>query len=213
MSRDQAGLSPKGCEGLAKRCVTLVGGRVEPVVRCHLPRHFPDWLDGIQLRRVRRESVQFDPVPILSEPLFAFRWKVVAGRIVDDEEDLAPAILGYQSLQERPEGPAVEHVGKPVSEVGVRESNGREQVGGLPHPIRVNARLAADARPRSVQRAIEPEAGFVLKQNYPAARSGFFLICGNVVRSQYSWRSRSARASRLRGRCTENPSLCSSRGM
>jgi hypothetical protein len=38
------------------------------------------------------------------------------------------------------------------------------------------------------------------------------LIFGKVSRSHVAWRARSARANRLRGRCTENRSWCSSLG-
>jgi hypothetical protein len=78
---------------------------------------------------------------------------------------------------------------------------------------RIDARLHADARPRDVERAVEPEARLVLEHHDAAAGPRFFLIAGRRARSQYSCASASARASRLRRRCTENPSWCSRRGM
>jgi len=71
--------------------------------------------------------VQLDAMPILDEPRFALWCEVVAGSVVDAEEDLAPAVLDHQPLQESPDEVAVED-SKPVDEGGVRERNGREQV-------------------------------------------------------------------------------------
>jgi hypothetical protein len=34
-----------------------------------------------------------------------------------------------------------------------------------------------------MERPIEPEAGFVLEEDYPSAGAGFFLIAGNVFRT------------------------------
>ena len=157
--------------------------------------------------------MQLDALSILSKPLFPFRWQVVTGCVVDDEEDLATSVLRDEASQERPEGLAVEHVGKPVGEIGIMEPNRRKEMRGLSQSECVDPWLAAHPRPGSVECAIQPEAGFVLEEDYAVASCGFFLIRGKVVRIQRSCRWRSARASRLRGRCTENPSLCSSGGM
>ena len=147
------------------------------------------------------------------KPLLPLRRQVVAGRVVDDQEDFAPLVFRDEPLEEGPEGFAIEDVGEPVGEVRLVKSNRRIQVGGLPLAIGVDPGLTPNACPRSVKRAIEPKAGFVLEEDYSTAGCSFFFIRGNFVRSQYACRSWSARASRFRGRCTENPSLCSSTGM
>jgi hypothetical protein len=51
-----------------------------------------------------------------------------------------------------------------------------------------------------VQSPVEPEAGFILEQDYSTTRGRFFLIEGSRVRSQVACFSRSAFAKRLRGR-------------
>ena len=111
------------------------------------------------------------------------------------------------SLEERQERDAVEDgrelVEKPRS---LFECDDAEDVRGLAHAERVYAGLAANSGPRLVERAVEPEAGFVAVSNDASALARFFLIAGSVSRSQVAWRARSARASRFRGRCTENRS-------
>jgi hypothetical protein len=126
---------------------------------------------------------------IRTEPLLSFRRQVVAGCVVDDEEDLAASVLGCQSLQERPESLSIEDIGKPIGEARLDEANRGKQVGSLPLTICVDPWLTAEARPRSVQRAVEPEAGLVLEKDYPATGGRLFFIPGNVVRSQYACRS------------------------
>ena len=137
----------------------------------------------------------------------------MARRVVDDQEDLAPVVLRDQTLEEYPERLAIEYVGKPVRKLRLMEFYCGEQMRRFTLTIGVDAGLAAHSSPRPMKRAVEPEAGFVLEQDYATACRGLFLIRGNAVRSQYPCRFKSARASRLRGRCTENPSLCSKRGM
>jgi hypothetical protein len=46
----------------------------------------------------------------------------------------------------------------------------------------------------------------VLEANHELEAAAFLRIAGRRLVSQSSWASLSARASRLRGRCTENPS-------
>jgi hypothetical protein len=87
----------------------------------------------------------------------------------------------------------------------VVQRDGGVNMGGLALAVRVYARLDSDPTPL-VEGTVEPEAGLVLEEDGAATGGGFFLIAGNVVRSHAACRSRSARARRLRGRCTENPS-------
>src|ERR1700679_1420876 len=137
----------------------------------------------------------------------------MARSVVDDEEELAGSVLAEQELQEFPKGRAVEDGRKLVTETCIVQGEGAEDVSGLAHPVRVDPRLHAYTAPGLVKRAIQPEARFVLEEDYPSARSRFFLMAGNVFRSQNAWACTSARASRLRGRCTEKPSWWSIFGM
>jgi hypothetical protein len=67
--------------------------------------------------------VQLDAISIRDEPLLSFFRQIVTGSVVDDQEDLAVSVLGNQSLQEGPEGLAVEHFGEPIGEVCIEEPN------------------------------------------------------------------------------------------
>lgn len=157
--------------------------------------------------------MQRDATPILFEPFFPFGRQVMARSIVNDEKDFATLVFRNEALEKPPEGLAIEHVGKPVGEVGVVKRNCAKKMRSFPRAVGVDPRLTAHSRPGSMKSTVEPEAGLILEQDYAAAGSSFFLIRGSVTRSQYSCRLWSARASRLRGRCTENPSLCKSGGM
>ena len=108
--------------------------------------------------------------------------------------------------EEHEEGAAVEDLGKAEDALGLIEGNRPEDVRRLAQAEGVYPWLNADQRPGPMQGAVLPEAGLVFEDNYPSAARRFFLIAGSRTRSQYSWASASARARRLRGRCTEKPS-------
>src|SRR5262245_24594353 len=149
---------------------------------------------------------------VFREPSLAVLVEVVARPVVDDQEHLA-ATAAHDLLQEVEESGAVEYRGELVQEPRSRlQRHHAEDVGGLAHPEGIYTRLLTHPSPGLVERAIEPEARLVAEGNDATALSGFFLIAGKVWRSQVAWRARSARARRLRGRCTEKPSWCNSRG-
>lgn len=150
--------------------------------------------------------MQLDAVPVSVQPAAPRLVEPVARGVVDHEEDPAPSITTYEELQKLVEGVAVEDGGELVREPRIMQRNGAVDVGGLARSVRIYARLNSDPAPGLVERAVEPEAGLVLEDDDAAASGGFFLIAGNVVRSHAACRSRSARARRLRGRCTEKPS-------
>ena len=108
------------------------------------------------------------------QPRLAGRIQVVAGAVVDDQKDFAPSVFRHQALEKCQERAGVEHLGELEGELCRIQANRRKQMSGLARAKRVDARLAADSRPRAVQCAVEPEARFVFEQDYPAARSGFF---------------------------------------
>lgn len=138
---------------------------------------------------------------------------MVIGGVIHHQEYFAPVILGDQSFEKGQKATGIKDLGELEGELRRAQADGREQVGRLTRAKRINPRLLTYARPGSMQRAVEPEAGFVFEQNDAAAGRGFFFIAGKVALNHLAWRSASAFASRLRGRCTENPSLCSKRGM
>ena len=150
--------------------------------------------------------MQLDAAPIRREPAFCFFVEAMAGAIVDNEKDLSTPTVN-ERLEELQERAAVEFRRKLVGEARpFFDRQSAIDVAGLPHSVRVDSRLNTDGRPSPVEASIEPEAGFVLEGYDAAAGRCFFLMAGNVVRSQTCCAWRSARASRLRGRCTEKPS-------
>ena len=134
-------------------------------------------------------------------------------RIVDDQKDLARGESSDKALDKTPESFTVEDIGELVREIRPVEADRSKNVRSLPLTISIDARLHTDACPRAMESTVEPKTGFVFEHYYSTTGGGFFFISGNFVRSQYSWASASALASRLRGRCTENPNLCNRRGM
>jgi hypothetical protein len=77
------------------------------------------------------------------------------------------------------EGRAIEDRGEPEMPGGVLQGDRAEDMGGLALPERIHPRLNAHLGPGLVQRAIQPEAGLVFPEDYPAAGRGFFLIAGS----------------------------------
>ena len=156
--------------------------------------------------------MQFDAMSVLAEPFLPVLVEVMAGPIVGNEEDLLGGVPGNQKLEERQVGLGVEDRGKLEGEASSVDAHGAIHVGGLAQAERIDAGLLAYGRPRAVERAVEPEAGFILEEDHSAVASGLFFSAGNASRSQISCFSRSARDKRFRGRCTEKPKRCSTQG-
>src|ERR1700761_555387 len=198
MVRDQFRACLELIEGCAQRRVAFFDGLVEPIVGGPLLGHLPYALNRVVLGRVRRQTKQLEPPTVLGEPLLPVFLEVVAGTVVDDQEDLAATVC-HELLQELEEREPVEDGSKAVVKPRAwLQRDSAEHVGRLPHAERVYAGLAADTRPRLVERPVEPEAGFVAEGHDASALARFFLIRGNVSRSHVACRARSARASRLR---------------
>ena len=56
--------------------------------------------------------MELDAVAIVAQPALAVLVELVAGRVVDDQEDLATRMTKHELPQELPEGGAVEHGGE-----------------------------------------------------------------------------------------------------
>lgn len=156
--------------------------------------------------------MQLEQVPVRREPFLPLIVEVVGGAVVDDQEELPRAVLRDELLQVDEEGLTVEDLGEPEGEIGFVERDRSIDVRRFSQSEGVDARLKTDSRPGLMEGAIEPKARFVLEGYEAAAARGFFLIAGSRSRSQMACFSASARASRFRGRCTENPILFRSRG-
>ena len=184
MIRDEAGLLLEHLECCAERSVAFFDGLVEAIMGGSLLGQLPDALDAVELGRVRRKPEQLDAVAILGQPLLSFLLEVVAGAVVDDQEDLASA-TGNDLLQEVEEREAVEDGCEAVVKLGLLlDGDHAEDVRGLAQTERIYAGLAANSGPRLVERSVEPEARFVAEGNDTTALSRFFLMRGSVSRSQ-----------------------------
>lgn len=179
MRTDERWRSLETGEGGAERAVAFLDGSVEAVVRRQLPGDLPHSLGGIELRRVTRKSVQLELVAILSEPLLPGVVEVVTGPAIDDQEDFPGRVLPDELLKKLVKGVPVEDFGESVGEVRVFEGYRPEDVCSLPLPEGVDPWLYTDPRPRLMERAVEPEAGFVFKDDEAPTRGSFFLIAGN----------------------------------
>jgi len=150
--------------------------------------------------------MQFDAMAILAKPCSTGFVEPVARPVVDHEEQFSSSIAPDEQLQEEVERVTVEDRSELIREPRIVQCDRTEDVRRLAEPECVHSRLHANATPRLMERSVEPEACFVFEEDHTSAGAGFFLRAGNSFRSHAACFARSARASRLRGRCTENPS-------
>ena len=212
MIGDEARGALKTSKGGAQRGVAFVGRSVESIVRRQFARDLPDALSGIEFRGVAGEAMEFDFVGVCREPLFPSIVEPMTGSVVYDEKEFPWCVLGGELQQKLVKRVAVEHGCEAIREVGVFERNSTKDVSRLSQSKSVDSGLLAHPRPRLVEGAVEPETRLVFKENKASARVGFFFRAGRRSLSQSACFSASARARRLRGRCTENPISFSKRG-
>jgi hypothetical protein len=150
--------------------------------------------------------MQLNAVGVAREPCATLYVEPVPRPIVDDEKELLSAISTDEELEEEMKRVPVEDGRELVGEARVVEGDGSENVRGFAKPEGIYSWLDADAAPRLMESAVEPEARLVFEDDDATASASLFLIAGRLVRSHAACFLRSARASRLRGRCTEKPS-------
>lgn len=132
MIRDEAGLVLKDLEGCAKGCITLFDGLVKAIVGGSLLGQLPDAFDRVELRRVGRQPEQLDAMVVLFQPQLPLFLEVVAGAVVDDQEDLASA-SNNELFEEVEERKPVEDGREPVVKPRLLfERDHAEDVRGLP---------------------------------------------------------------------------------
>lgn len=212
VSRDEVRAALKLAESVAQCCIALARRGEEAVVSREPASDLPDAFGGIEFGRVPGKAMEFDFVPVLAQPLFARLVEPVAGAVVDDQEYAPRRVLGDELPEEGEEGCAVEDFREAVSEVSVFERDSAENVSRLALSEGIDAGLMAYAGPGLMESSVEPETRLVLEEDNASATGSFFFIAGNRSRIQYAWASRSARASRFLGRCTEKPIWLSRRG-
>ena len=203
---EQAGAGAEGFECGGEAGIAFGYRGVETIVSGRFSSGLPHAFRRIELGRVGRQTVKLDAVAVGREPSSPGLVEPVARAVVDHEEDLSSSIAPDQKFQKLVERVAIEHDRKLVGKPRIVQRDGAENVGCFPRAIGIYPRLDSDGAPRLVERSVKPEAGFVLEENGAPTCGGFFLIAGNVVLNHSACRARSARASRLRGLCTEKPS-------
>lgn len=86
LSGDERGARAEALKRGGEGRVALVRRAKERVMRRPLLRLFPDPLDRVELRRVRRQAEEFQPAAVGREPEFTVGVEVVARAVVDHQE-------------------------------------------------------------------------------------------------------------------------------
>ena len=147
------------------------------VVSSRSARVLPQPLGGIELRRVGRQLVYFQPVAVGAEPTPNFRIFVIGGVVLDEDGSLPP-VGSRQLLQERQVAGSVEHRVLAVMETRTPEFDGAQNLHVLAFASDRDLGRMAHPAPSGMQGRVLAEAGFVGKDQGPVLRVGFFLICG-----------------------------------
>ena len=174
MGVNQVGALAEGAEGFAQRTIPFIDSPVEPVVGRQLAGDLPDRLHGVEIGRVGRQAMQFKAVRVLTQPTLPVLAEVVARAIVGDEEDFPGGVAADEEFEEVQVSLGVEDRCELVGETGLVDAHGTVNVGRLAQPKGIDTRLLAYPGPGAVERAIEPEAGFVFEEDLSAAAGGFF---------------------------------------
>lgn len=151
--------------------------------------------------------MKLDLIAVLREPCFANIVQPVARTVIHYKEYLARRVVIDDLFTKFMKRVSIEHGGESERQLTTIQGDGAKDVGCLALSERWNPRLHTDFGPRSVQRTVQPETGFILEQHYSPTTLGFFFIAGKRSLIHTACACTSARASFLRGRCTENPSL------
>ena len=106
--------------------------------------------------------------------------------VVDDEEHLARGESIDKADQEVPKRIPIEDFGEFVGEGTFVEAGSSENMRCFSLAVCIDTGLDPHSCPCAVQRSVKPEAGLILKHHDAATSSGFFLMAGNLVRSQYA---------------------------
>ena len=165
----------------------------------------PQPLDEIQIGTVRRQPVDFDPMPMTVQPILHGSGMVISG-VVADQPNLASPIGPQERGQKSDEvQPAL----------GIRHDGGDLSRGVVHRAIHSlllvlsrgwNARLTTDPRPHPRQERVQVDFGFVLKEQRfgcVLAQRFFLRACSSVLALAWAFSSRFPWRVCL-GRCREN---------
>ncbi len=153
--------------------VTVVRGLHSGVV--------PNPFDGIELRRVGRKQIDFQPSAVRAEPFVDFRLLVIGGVVLYQVDSVVAPVKTRQQgmLQEFDVRSGVEVLGLvAVGEPAVRNIDGSKKFLAAALSACRNLRLGVESGPCLVQGRRLAERRLVFVNDYGPFRSGFFLRLG-----------------------------------
>jgi hypothetical protein len=149
----------------------------ESVVRPRLARVLPQPFGRIQLRRVGRQLMHLQPVPVRLEPTPHLGLLMVGGVVLNHDRSLA-AISPRQLFEEAEVGAGIEGGVLSIIESCAPEFDGPEDLHAFALPGNRNLWRATHPAPGRMQGRVLPETGFVGEDQRPVPRLRFFLSCG-----------------------------------
>lgn len=170
-------------------------------------RLLPDALIGIELRRIARESVEVEPGMADLQRTKGF---AAVDRTVVPDHDHVTAEVPKQFPQERADLRLANVVREELEvqpESSAARTHGEARDDGDPvAPLAMaKQRRVASGRPGAAHARDQEEPRFVDEDEVGAQPSGFFLICGQVLRFQSAIRSSFRSSARRSGFCTLQP--------
>ncbi len=137
----------------------------------------PQPLGGIELGRVGRKLVDFQPLPVGLEPAPDLSVLMIRG-VVLNENGPAAAIMRGEAMQEIQVGGSIEDRGLRVVEAGTPEFDSAQDLHALAFAADGDLGGMAESAPGSVQGGVLTETGFIGKNQRPIFAAGFFLRRG-----------------------------------
>ncbi len=107
----------EGLESRDQGRIPLLGRVEESVVGRSFLGLLPARFGRIEVGRVGWETEEFNPMLIGTQPCLPFLIEIVAGSIIEDEEDLA-ATGPHKGLKKDQEGSRLEYIGEQIVEPG-----------------------------------------------------------------------------------------------
>ena len=137
----------------------------------------PQPLGGIELGRVGRELVDFQPVAVRLEPAPDLGVLMIRG-VVLNENGPAAAIMRGKAMQEIQVSGSIEDRCLLIVEAGTPKFDRAQDLHALPFSADGDLGRMAEPAPGSVQGRVLAETGFVGKNQRPVLNTGFFLRRG-----------------------------------
>ena len=165
------------CEDPSQRGEQIIHATEVAVMGPILARVLPQPFRGIELRRVGRQLMHFQPVTVGLEPCPYIAVFMVRGVVLNQDRSLA-AVSPGQLFEESEVGRGVEDGVPAIVEAGAPEFDGTENLYTFALSTDGNFRRMADTAPGRMQRRVLPKAGLVGKDQRPIPGLGFFFKAG-----------------------------------